>query len=294
MLKSGRWKTRKVWLAAENEKLRRIYPHYSTVETAKKMGRSVASINGQAPQLGLHKTAAYLASPAACRLRREDSPGIRFRFKPGHVPFNKGMKGWKAGGRSAETQFKKGQRSANYLPIGTTKKDSDGYPRIKVADGLGGFGNRKVWDFVHRRVWEVAHGPIPKGHRLWWKDRNRDNCALENLELLSDVEHMARTTIHNLSPELVRAILMKGALTRRIREMEERKTDGKKQTDRPARPSVRNSGRTQGQAGAGRHQPRQGRREHRAGHHRLGQAGIAVPRHDRAGAAKRIPRAAKG
>jgi hypothetical protein len=121
----------------------------------------------------------------------------------------------------ASTQFKKGARPRNYLPIGTLRFDSDGYPRRKIADGIGGFGNPKVWEFVHRRVWEDAKGAIPKGYRLWWKDGDKSNNALNNLELLSGPEHMARTTLHNFPSPLKEVIWLKGALKRRIRRMEE-------------------------------------------------------------------------
>lgn len=130
----------------------------------------------------------------------------------------------------AETAFKKGERPRNYLPIGTIHANSDGYLRIKVSEESRGRGaNDKAWEFVHRRVWEEAHGAIPKGMRIWWKDGNHMNCALENLELLSDADHMARTTVQRLPPELKEVIYMKARLTRKIGEL-----DGKKQTKRSA------------------------------------------------------------
>ena len=207
------------------KRLRAIFADRSSAEVARILRRPLASVNQKAHQLGMKKSARYMASPAACRLRRGDNVGKATRFPKGHVPANKGLRrpGWSRG-RMAETQFKKGQRSSNYLPIGTVSKDFYGYLRIKIADGLGGTGNQKVWAFVHRKVWEDAHGPIPKGHRIWWKDGNHANCALENLELLSDKEHMARTTIHRLPKELKDTIMVAGRLKRRIRRIER---DGK-------------------------------------------------------------------
>lgn len=208
----------KEWSADEKEFLCLTFPDLPTVEIAAALRRSISTVYGQAYKLGLHKSAAYHASPEACRLRRGDKIGAAFRFLPGHVPANKGTRrpGY-APGRMRETQFRKGGRSANYLPIGTQRVDSDGYLREKIADGLGGFGNRNVWAFVHRQVWEAAHGPIPEGHRIWWKDGDRMNCALDNLEILSGAEHMARTTIHNLPPALKGAITAAAALKKAIR-----------------------------------------------------------------------------
>jgi len=229
----------KAWTEAQLSKLRSLYPHKATAQVAKLLGHPLAGAYGMAQRLGLHKSAAYLASSAACRLRRGDNLGGAHRFGKGHVPANKGLRrpGY-APGRMAETQFKKGQRSRNCLPVGTVKGDGDGYLRIKVsAVRNGNGGSDKAWEFIHRRVWEAAHGPIPKSHRIWWKDRDHANCALENLELLSGAEHMARTTIHNYPPELEHTIQLAGALKRRIRRMEER--HGKEQNDGPSGSSIR-------------------------------------------------------
>jgi hypothetical protein len=209
------------WTKAQEQLLREIYPNRPTAEVAQRAGHTVSATYRWAKKLGLHKSREYLDSPAACRLRRGDNIGAACRFQKGHIPANKGLRrpGWSPG-RMRETQFKKGHTSSNYLPIGTVRSDSDGYLRRKIADGAGGFGNAKVWELVHRRVWKDAYGPIPKGHRIWWKDRNHANCALENLELLSDAEHMARTTVHNLPPELRQVVQLAGVLKRRINARE--------------------------------------------------------------------------
>ena len=212
--------TRKPYSARENRMLRKIFPHMSTFKVAKRLHRSVSSVSQHAyNKLGLKKTAKYLASPDACRLRG-DNVGAAFRFPPGHVPANKGIRrpGW-APGRMRETQFKKGQRPHTWLPVGTVVM-ADGYLRRKIADlpNNGNGANSKNWEYVHKRVWEDAHGPVPKGHRIWWKDGNHRNCALENLELLSDKEHMARTTVHRLPRELRDTIMLAGRLKRVIRE----------------------------------------------------------------------------
>ncbi len=39
------------------------------------------------------------------------------------------------------------------------------------------------WVPYHRHVWETAHGPIPKGAQITFKDGNALNCALSNLRL---------------------------------------------------------------------------------------------------------------
>jgi HNH endonuclease len=223
-LRLRKLKGHKPWTAAEDQLLREQFPHRSNKEIAAQLGRGLYSINQHAHKvLGLRKTAEYMASPAACRLRRGDNVGAATRFKKGLIPANKGIKrpGW-APGRMKETQFKKGQRSVNTLPVGTIIPDSDGYLRRKIFEGSGGFGNEHVWERIHRRVWEDAHGPIPKGHALIFKDKNRAHCELDNLELLSRAELMLRNTVHNLPPALKQVIHLTGALKRKIRNREEK------------------------------------------------------------------------
>jgi hypothetical protein len=199
-------KGRRHFTPEEDAVLEAQYPHRPTDEVAKLLGRKVFSVYARATKLDLHKTTEYMASLAAIEAERLVRTGAAHRFKPGQVPANKGLRrpGYSIGrSRMAETTFKKGHKPRNLIPVGTIKANSDGYLRIKVSydrPGLG--GSDQNWEFVHKRVWEAAHGPIPKGHRIWWKDRNHENCALENLELLSDKEHMARTTIHRMPPEL--------------------------------------------------------------------------------------------
>jgi hypothetical protein len=50
------------WISAEVEKLREIYPDYDNLTVARELGRSVTSVANKAFQLGLHKSAALLAS----------------------------------------------------------------------------------------------------------------------------------------------------------------------------------------------------------------------------------------
>jgi FixJ family two-component response regulator len=50
----------KPWTPQEIKTLRKIYRDTPTKEVAKKLGRSVSSIQGKAGDLGLRKTAAYM------------------------------------------------------------------------------------------------------------------------------------------------------------------------------------------------------------------------------------------
>jgi hypothetical protein len=222
--------SRQLWKSWEIEFLRRVYPSVSTRDLARCIGRSCSAIYARATLMGLRKSAEYLASPHACRLRRGDKIGLSTRFARGHAPANKGLRrpGWSAG-RMPETQFKPGARPHTWKPIGSTRVTNDGYLQRKISDT--GYPPRD-WVGVHILLWEEAHGPIPKGHALIFKDRNKGNLCLENFELITRAELMRRNTIHNYPPELVDVIRLGGALKRRLRRISEEQAVG------PAQPPV--------------------------------------------------------
>lgn len=230
---------KRLWSADEEEALRVAYPDTPTQVIATRLRRSVLATYQRAQTLGLRKSAAYMAGPHASRLRRGDNVGAPTRFAKGHVPANKGTRrpGWFRG-RMRETQFKPGERSGiaaqNWRPVGTILADSDDYCRIKVREArrgeATGFGNVRVWPLLQRHVWAQAHGPIPPGHAVCFKDGDRQNCALGNLELVSRRELMKRNSVHNLPKPLAQAVQLLGALHRQIR----RKTRGEEQDRRSA------------------------------------------------------------
>lgn len=119
--------------------LRELYQDMPTADISGILDRPIRTIYQKAAQLGLKKSEVYLASEAACRLRRGDNVGAEFRFKKGQVPANKGMKGVTYPGCIA-TQFKPGNRSGraaqNYQPIGTERISKDGYLERKINDDM--------------------------------------------------------------------------------------------------------------------------------------------------------------
>jgi len=180
--------------------------------------------------MGLRKSVEYLAGPEACRLRRGDNVGAGTRFRPGHVPVNKGTRrpGYSPG-RMAKTQFKPGSKPHTWRPIGTTRLSKDGYLQRKISDTGDSLSD---WVGVHILVWREAHGPVPKGFAVAFKDRNRTHITLDNLELISRRELMQRNTIHNYPPELAEVIRLGGALKRKLRRIDEEQNVG------PAQPSL--------------------------------------------------------
>jgi hypothetical protein len=113
-----------------------------------------------------------------------------------------------------ETQFKKGQNPHNTKPIGY-RSYRDGYMVEKTAQGF---------KLVHVLLWESINGPVPKGMFVVFKDRNKANIALDNLELIDRHEHMRRNNIKNLPEELREVLSIKRSITRQINKLEKNGT----------------------------------------------------------------------
>lgn len=230
--------TKRAWSESELDLLKRQYPERPTVEIATRLGRGLSGVYQMANKLGLQKSEAFKHSDLSGRLvkGRTRPNSIPFRFAKGQVPFNKGLRrpGW-GPGRMKETQFVKGSRTGtaaqNWKPIGTIAADTEGYLRIKVRDSVhgkeaSGFGNTKVWPLYNRYLWEQAHGPIPPKHLIKFKDGNRANCVLDNLELVSMADNCRSNSMWaRLPKDLAHAIQLNGALKRKIRRL----TNGKEQ-----------------------------------------------------------------
>ncbi len=178
------------------------------------LGRDARAIYAKAQALGLHRSGSFLASEHSGRLSTSNDPGTATRFQKGNTAWNKN-KPFRAGGRSEQTQFAQGAMPHNHVDVGTEVLATDGYMKIKVEEP-------NVWEWSHRRNWEAVNGPIPKGHALVFKDGNRLNCEVENLELLTRSQLMLRNTIHRYPPELKGTIRQLGKLKRAIEAADEK------------------------------------------------------------------------
>jgi HNH endonuclease len=208
-------KHREVWTASQLAVLRREYADRQTAEVARLVGHTLSSTYRTAYRLGLHKSEAYLASPAAGRL--DGVQGASHRFTKGHASWNKGTH-WKAGGRSPETQFKPGARPHTWRPIGSERVNDDGIRQRKISDT--GYPPRD-WKSIHVLIWEAANGPVPRGHIVVFKDRNREHLVLENFELVTRQELMRRNSYHTRYPKDIGLVIqLKGALQRQINKRE--------------------------------------------------------------------------
>ena len=166
---------RRYWKAPELRLLRELYPNTSNDELAARFGRKRKQIAMLACKLGIRKSPEFMAKHC--------------RFRPGHATWNKGKR-WDNPASHA-TRFQKGQRCARHRPVGSERLERDGV-FVKVAEP-------DVWVRKPRAVWEKTFGPIPAGMLVRVRDGDEQNCAPENLMLVTRTEN-ARLNGANRKP----------------------------------------------------------------------------------------------
>ncbi|MER2518593.1 MAG: HNH endonuclease signature motif containing protein [Candidatus Accumulibacter phosphatis] len=201
------------------------YPNTYTAELAAALGLSVTQIYHRAEKLQIKKSAEYMTDLTRRSTANAVKAGTASRFKPGHKTWNKGIQ-FSAKGRSAETQFQPKNRPHNSRPLGSERTSKEGYLQRKMTET--GYPPRD-WVPVHHLVWTDAGNGIPKGHRVVFRDGNKRNFELANLELVTIAELMRRNSYHNYGPEIAQVVQLRGAITRQInkhkRNADEQSTD---------------------------------------------------------------------
>lgn len=197
---------RLVWTSDMDAVVREYYPCKLTSEVADMLSLTPKQVLCRAKRLGLHKNPDVIA-------------GIRENgmFLKGHVPFNKGLKQQEF--MTAEqiektkaTRFVKGQVPSNIKEIGYERISVDGYVEVKTEKGFV---------LKHRMLWEKHNGPIPKGHLIRFRNGNKLDVRIENLEMVTLSQNMKDNNIHNYPPEIQTAIRSISNIRRRIKKYEQ-------------------------------------------------------------------------
>lgn len=209
---------RRFWTPEEFALLDELYATTPTTEIAARLGRPLQSVYTQARERGLSKAPEYYEQHGGGRRKKGDPPNAA-SFKPGSTAWNKGLS-YRPGGRCAETQFKPGQWPYTWVPVGTEVTDIYGYRKRKVRDDAPPGMSRRNWQFVHILLWEEANGPVPRGHSVVFRDGNRTNLDISNLECITRQALIQRNTVHNLPPELAQVVQLKGQIVRQINKRE--------------------------------------------------------------------------
>ena len=204
--------------------LRSTYPDSTATEVAAVLGCSTKAVHYKAMELGIKKSAAFMASAKSGRQQagRTDPRVVATQFKPGHATWNKGKPGTTGlHPNCRKTQFKPRapEEARNYRPIGSLRLSRDGLLERKVTDDPSLVPSRR-WVAEHRLVWEAANGPVPAGHIVVFRDRRRtavlEEITVDRLECISRAENARRNHPKNKSPELAKLTQLKGAITRQV------------------------------------------------------------------------------
>jgi phage domain-containing protein 1 len=186
------WKSEAMKKPFTDEEHSFIHAHIRTHSTkwiAKELKRSSVTIRQEVHRLGYFE------------LMKEKAE--KSRYQKGRTPENKGVKmSPETYEKVKHTFFKSGHLPHNSLPDYTEvirHEKKTPYIYIKIP------GKRKAIP-KHRHLWEQAHGAIPKGHNIIFKNGNTLDCRLENLTCVSNEELMQQNTIHRYPVELKTAI----------------------------------------------------------------------------------------
>jgi hypothetical protein len=119
--------------------------------------------------LGLNLNGFPKYQKCKCLIKREANRGS---FKKGNVAWNKGLKGIHL---SPETEFKKGQLTGSEHPSWKGGEQINSNDCVYVYAGA----NKRIRR--PRKVYQDAHGEIPKGWILYHIDKDMHNDSLDNL-----------------------------------------------------------------------------------------------------------------
>lgn len=200
-----------------------ITDHYLALhvkEIAEKLNRSNTFVRGRMKRLKLIVPDHIIAERKKAYL-----------FQKGTVAHNKGMK-WddymsaeaielakascfKPGNITWHTK-EVGEETIRYQHKECGKKI--GYRIVKVS--------ANEWKMYHHLVWERVHGSIPEGKFIIFKNKNPEDCSIENLELVSKAELMKKNSILNYPPDIQELLRLHKKLKRTI---EKKLTNGKEQ-----------------------------------------------------------------
>lgn len=206
--------------------IRQRYPTTAAADLARELGLNKGTLQKWAALHGIKKDPKWVADTARDRSARPDHPMQRYRFPKGNVPANKGVKGISYPGMEA-TQFQKGARPGNWLPVGSYRINSEGYLDRKVTDT--GYPPAD-WKGVHRLLWEELRGPIPAGHVVCFKDGKPITdlalLTIDKLECISKADRARRNMWHrDMPPELRKLVGTRIALTRTLNRRQREVTE---------------------------------------------------------------------
>lgn len=207
---------KRIWTKEEINILLRDYedPNIFTADIAKRLNRTLSQVYQKSRAMGLKAPLERIR--LAGKLGTNHPNAVAHRFKKGSVPPNKGKKmSPEVYEKVKETMFKKGNSPVNHREVGSERINVDGYIETKVAEP-------NVWRLKHRIIWEQHNGVIPAGYNVQFKNRNTQDCRIENLYIISKSEQMRteNSLVARYPKEVQEVIRLKGVVNRVIHKRE--------------------------------------------------------------------------
>lgn len=200
----------------EVQEILKEYPFVKAADLAKKYNVNIYKIYSTAKRYEVKKSPDFLKTAASGRIQPGQRLSINTEFKKGHIPSTKGKpQGYFF---ESETAYQKWRR-VNLWQKGNKPHNTGKDGEVRWRGGIGYYFirlNENDWVLYHRWLWQQENGEIPEGYVIAFKDGNRKNCKLENLECITEAEVMRRNTFHNYPEDLKEIVYVKGAITRVI------------------------------------------------------------------------------
>lgn len=208
-----------VWTPELEAVLVARYESEPAIDIAHDVGCSLSALYQRAYKLGCRKTTEFAREITRRRWAEGRHDASLEALEKGRG-WNKGIKG-STGTRPAcrKNHFRQGQMPYNHAPIGSLRI-AGGHLQRKVGDFPKG-QTRRNWAPVHRLVWEAAHGQVPAGHVVRFREGRHTTVEAEitpdRLECVTRRENMQRNSRHNrYPPELNQLIQLRGCMNRKI------------------------------------------------------------------------------
>jgi hypothetical protein len=207
---------KKFWSNTEIETLKKMYCDTDTSSIANLLGRNINAVYGMANKLKLKKTVQYLATLNSNRILTENQRNCC--FKKGSTPPNKGKKHAdymtpEQIEKTKKSRYKKGNVPFNVKYDGHERISVDGYVEIRISRG--------VYKLKHRELWIKQNGSIPEDCIIIFKDGNKQNIVIENLQLITRAENMLRNSIQQYPAELITTLKLVSKLKKTIKKHEQ-------------------------------------------------------------------------
>jgi hypothetical protein len=203
---------RRKWTKEELEYVKLNYSDRYTKDIADAINRSPRAVYQAAINLKVRKSPEFIKISLEREAEKLKVLGAASRFKAGHNTYNKGQKMSKEMYEMVKvSMFKKGNEPHNMKYDGHERLDpKDGYIYIRISKGK--------YVLKHRLVWEQNNGPIPKGNIIIFKDKNKYNLNIDNLQMITKRENMHRNTVTKYPLELQQLIKLNNKLKTTLHE----------------------------------------------------------------------------